>query len=262
MKKSLLALSMAAFLVLGCESDDVPKSAGKLDYYTESYDLAGLGLDFTPQYKVAYQYDHDKLIRYTFFGYSPDSKSFVKQRYFDFSYVDGRVDKIKGFLPEATTHYIEYTYEYLPDSRVSKITEENNGNGINSVANFSYNDTEETVKVAYSYSNGGAFEYEFAYGSNNILTDKTTRGAQLCSDGAYTYDENNNPFYDLGYVDYTLTNISANNKLTEDVNYVGCSFPSLVPESYSYEYNNVGYPTKATTLYSSGGKSVKQFFYR
>ncbi|HEU5291430.1 MAG TPA: hypothetical protein VFU05_12360 [Cyclobacteriaceae bacterium] len=262
MKKSLCAFSLVAIIMLGCDGDEISKSSGKLDYYTESYDLAGLGLDFTPQYKVTYQYDHDKLIRYTFFGYSPDSKSFVKQRYFDFSYVDDRVDKIKGYQAGATTHYIEYTYQYLPDSRVLKISENNSGTGINSEANFSYNDTDEKVMVAYSFSNGGSFEYEFNYGTSNILSDKTTRGAQLCSDGVYTYDENKNPFSELGYVDYTLSNLSANNKLTEDVNYVGCAFPSLVPESYSYEYNNVGYPTKATTFYSSGATSVKQFFYR
>ena len=160
------------------------------------------------------------------------------------------------------TGYIEYSYQYLPDSRVSKISEDNDGTGITSEANFTYNDAEGKVLVSYTYSNGGSFEYEFHYSGNNILSDKTTRGAQLCSDGVYTYDENKNPFNEFGYVDYTLSNISANNKLSEDVNYVGCAFPSFVPETYTYEYNNNAYPTKATTVFSSGGKSQKKFYYR
>ena len=209
MKKSLYALSFVAIVMLGCDGDEISKSSGKLDYYTESYDLAGLGLDFTPQYKVTYQYDHDKLIRYSFFGYNPESKSFEKQRYFDFSYVEGRVDKLRGFLPGATSHYVEYSYQYTPDGRVLKISEDNDGTGINSEANFSYNDEEETVNVAYTFSNGGSFEYEFNYVNQNILNDKTTRGAQLCSDGVYTYDDHKNPLSELGYVDYTLTNISS-----------------------------------------------------
>lgn len=248
----------------GCENDEISKSSGKLDYYIESYDLdgPGNGLTFTPHIKVKYKYSGDKLTRYTVFSYGPDLKSLIEQRHFDFSYLNDRVDKIKGYLPDASNHYIEYSYQYLSDSRVSKITENNFGAGINSEANFSYNDTEESVQVAYSYSNGAGFEYEFNYVTANILTDKTTKGDQLCSDGAYTYDDQKNPFNDLGYVDYVLSNLSANNKLTENVNYVGCAFPSLVPESYSYEYNDKGYPAVAITHFSSDAKSEKKFFYR
>ena len=254
----------ALLILLGCENDENPKSSGtKLDYYIESYDLAGAGLEFTPQTKVTYQYNKaDKLSRYTVYSYSPDSKSFVKQRHFDFSYTQDQVVKIKGFTPGSSVHYIEYSYTYLPDSRVSKITENNSGTGINSEANFTYNDTDEFVKVAYSFSNGASFEYAFFYDNGNIENDKTTRGADLCNDGEYTYDDHLNPFNNLGYVDYFLNNISVNNKLTENINYVACSFPSFVPESYSYEYNDKGYPTSATTFFKGGSKSEKKFFYR
>jgi hypothetical protein len=263
MKTVLYTLLLSVVLLLGCDSNEVSRYNGtKLDYYVESYDLSGTDLGFTPQLQVKYQYDGDKLRRYTVFGYNPDSKAFEEQRYFDFSYVDDQVFRIRGYLPAAGTHYIEYVYEYLPDGRVLKITETNSGTEINSEANFAYNDTEETVRVAYTFSNGGAFEYEFHYVNDNIVNDRTTRGAQLCSDGVYTYDENRNPFNELGYVDYVLSNLSANNKLTEDINYVGCAFPSFVPESYTYEYNENGYPTVATTHFSSGGKSEKKFSYR
>lgn len=260
MKKSIYAF-LIGLLILGCDSEEVSRSSGtKLDYYIESYNLSGL--EFTPQLKVVYQYDGDKLRRYTFFGYNPDSKSFEKQRYFDFSYNNDQVTKIKGYLTGANKHYIEYSYQYFPDSRVQKITENNLAGGISSEANFSYNDANETILVAYSFSNGGSFEYEVTYNNENIVSDKTTRGGELCNDGIYTYDTNKNPFKDLGYIDYFMSNLSSNNKLSEDINYVACGFPSLVPVSYSYEYNDKGYPTKATTLYSSGSTSEKQFFYK
>jgi hypothetical protein len=261
MKKLGYAL-FVTLLMAACEDDETSNPSGKLDYYIESYDIAGSGLEFTPQSKITYQYKGDKLSRYTVFSYSPDSKSFVKQRHFDFTYVNDQVDKIKGYSPDAGSHYIEYSYAYLPDARIFKITENNSGTGINSEASFAYNDIDESVKVVYSFSNGGSFEYSFFYGNGNIENDKTTRGADLCNDGVYTYDDQKNPFNNLGYVDYFLNHLSVNNKLTENINYVGCSFPSFVPESYSYEYNNEGYPTLATTFFEGGSKSEKKFFYR
>jgi hypothetical protein len=137
-------------------------------------------------------------------------------------------------------------------------------NGINSEAIFSY-DAQNSVKVSYTFSNGSSFEYEYFNGGGNIASDKTTKGSQLCSDGEYTYDQNVNPFNKLGYVDYLLTNVSANNKLTEKVNYVACAFPSLVPDSYLYEYDANGFPTVITTLYKSGStvpKARKELFYK
>ncbi len=56
---------------------------------------------------------------------------------------------------------------------------------------------------------------------------------------------------------YILFNLSFNNKLTENVNYVNCAFPSLIPESFEYEYNAEGYPTVATTTYKTGNAAKK-----
>jgi hypothetical protein len=188
----------------------------------------------------------------------------VEQRRFLFSYVDGQVDKIEGILTNSTSPYIEYFYQY-DDSRVTKISEKNYSAGVNSEATFSYHSA-NVVSVDYQFSNGGSFKYEMTIDGNNILSDKTTRGTQLCSSGQYTYDQHPNPFNALGYVDYLLTNVSVNNKLTENVNYVSCAFPNLKPESFEYVYNDEGYPTEMTTTYVSDDdvapKSTKRFFYR
>lgn len=260
---------LTALISAGCQNDEVTPipqdtTTPKLDYYIEAYDVPGLG--FVPQTKVSYDYnDAGKVNRYTVFSYNTDSGTLEYLRSFVFSYVNNRVDKVRGYLAGAASPYVEYSYEYLINDNVSRITESNHAAGVNSEANFSYNVVNNSIKVAYTFSNGASFEYEFSYDSENILNDKTTRGTQVCSSGLYTYDQHINPFRNLGYVDYMLNNLSVNNKLTETVNYVGCSFPTMVPVSYSYEYDDKGYPTEVTTLYKSGSSvkmAQKEIFYK
>jgi hypothetical protein len=256
------------FLILilfGCQSEDVVTAhEPKLDYYVESYDIEELG--FQPSLKVTYEYNSSgKLSKSRVLSYNPNSKSFEELRHLDLIYADSALSKINGYLPDAPTPYLEQAYDYFQDGRVSKITETNKSIGINSKANFAYDETKQSIKVAYTFSNGGSFEYEVNMSGGNVVSDKTTRGSVLCSDGQYTYDGHVNPFNNLGYVDFLLTNLSANNKLTENANYVNCAFPSFVPESYSYEYNDRGYPTLITTFYKSGVKasrSQKEIFYK
>ena len=228
------------FILFGCHSEEaITAHEPRLDYYVESYDIQDLG--FRPSIKVTYEYNSSgKLTKSRVLSYNPNSKSFDELRHLDFIYSDNAVMKILGYLPDEINHYLEYAYQYLPDGRVSKIKETNTSIGINSEANFVYDDTHQSTKVFYTFSNGGSFEYEFKMSGGNVVSDKTTRGSQLCSDGQYTYDDGINPFKNLGYTDYLLTNLSANNKLLEDANYINCSFPSFIPESYSNEYDDQG----------------------
>jgi hypothetical protein len=258
-----IVLLILVCVILGCKEDEITPKTVTLDYYEESFEIPGL--DFQPQNKTVYEYDDEgRLTSYTFFSFDPNLNAMVEQRRFLFSYLDDRVDKIEGFLTNSTSPYIKYSYQY-DDVRVKKITENNYGAGVDSEASFSY-PSANIVNVSYQFSNGGSFDYEMNVEGNNVLKDKTTRGAQLCSNGEYTYDQHPNPFASLGYIDYSLTNVSANNKLTEDVNYVACAFPNLKPELYEYEYNSDGYPTESITTYESSDehapKSTKRFFYK
>lgn len=264
MQKQILFILLLT-VILGCQPDEpTTRHEPRVDYYLESYDLDGLG--FQPQLKVVYEYTPlGRLNKYTVLTFNPNSKSFIEQRHFDFLYADEQVTKISVYSPADVDAYQEYTYVYSNDKRVSKIKEANLYTGINSEANFAYDDVRGAVKASYTFSNGGRFEYEFNLNAGNVVKDKTTRGSQLCSDGEYTYDDHINPFHKLGYMDYLLTNLSANNKLSEDVNYINCSFPSLAPTSYTYEYDDLGYPTLMTTFYNSGStisRSQKKIFYR
>lgn len=267
--KRRLSYTLSIFITLifvSCNPDEatIIPTDPKLDYYIESFDLEGVG--FQPQMKVKYEYnDAGKISKYTVHSYNAVPGSLEELRYFVFSYVNNRVNKIAGYSAQASSPYVEYSYQYTGNDTVSKIEENNHAAGISSEANFSYDAANESVKVAYTFSNGGSFEYEFFYEGENIISDKTTRGSQVCSNGQYTYDGHINPFRNLGYVDYMLNNLSTNNKLTEAVDYLACSFPTLIPESYAYEYDERGYPTLITTFYKSGSsltKAKKEFFYK
>ena len=261
-KSSLPFLALMTIVLTSCDNDQVLLREPRLQYYIEHFNVEGL--EFEPQLKVTYEYNWDgKVRRYKVLSYNPDTKSLEEQRRFNFTWSNGKLVHLKGYLPGKSAPYIEYEYTYQPDGNVSRITEDNHGAGISSSATFDYAE-DGTVKVSYDFSNGGAFQYEFDIATGNILSDKTTRGAQLCSTGEYTYDDQKNPFHDLGYIDYFLSNLSSNNKLTENVNYVGCAFPTLIAESYSYEYDDRGYPVSATTTYKSDGslkQSRKDFVY-
>jgi hypothetical protein len=263
MKKVILLLFLVG-VASACDEDEFTPTAIKLDYYEETYDMDGLG--FEPKNKTVYEYNSDgKLARYTFFGYDPTPDAMVEQRHFEFNYLDGRLDNIEGFLVNTTTPYVIYRYLYDANFVLTKITEDNYSAGISSEGTFSY-PSANIIQVAYKFSNGGSFEYEVTLEDDNILSDKTTRGSQLCSDGEYTYDQHPNPFKTLEYIDYFLVNISDNNKLTEDVNYVGCAFPTLRPESYDYTYNSDGYPTEVVTNYQPHDdftpKSIRKYYYK
>lgn len=134
---------LTALIFSGCQNDQVTPippdtTTPKLDYYIDAYDVPGLG--FVPQTKVSYDYNNaGKVSSYTVFSYNPDSETLEYLRSFVFSYVNNRVDKVRGYLAGSTSPYVEYSYEYLIDDNVSRITENNHAAGVNSEANFSYN---------------------------------------------------------------------------------------------------------------------------
>lgn len=255
---------MILLSVTGCLDDDDPKlqSGTRLRSYTEYFNLGETDED--TRLNVSYEYDDSgKLQRYTVKGYDPQLDELTQQHFYTFTYNDARVSHIEGFHSGSSTRYVAYDYHYGEEGLLLMIQEDNHSAQVTSSAVFTYSEN-ELDKVAYSYSNGQSFDYEVDYLNENISTDKTTRGSELCSNGKYTYDNHHNPFKELGYVDYLLTNLSSNNRVTESVEYIACAFPSLVPESYTYDYNEDGYPIRRVTTYKSSGavrKSTREYFY-
>jgi hypothetical protein len=119
------------------------------------------------------------------------------------------------------------------------------------------------INATYTAGNGGGFQYELTLPHGNISTDRTNRGNQLCNTGTYEYDKGINPYKHLGYMDFFLQNYSLNNRLSENIEYLGCSFPTLIPETYTYEYDASGYPTASNTFYKGGNYETRTtYFYK
>lgn len=241
------------------------KAAKKLSYYVtyiERPDPAEWGKTYLdPQTTVEYAYGADgKVAKMKIYGYVDSLATFKEQRYFDFAYTNGKVSKISGYHLGQTVSYIEDNYTYA-NGKVSKIEQVNRGSGINTEVSIEYAENQQLVTAAYTLSNNTSFSYQFNYSNGNITADKTSRYGIICNTGTYTRDKNINPLAQLGYLDFFFRNYSINNKIAENVNYTGCAFPTLIPESYVYVYDNDGYPTEEKTLYKGSNLVMTTKYY-
>ncbi len=253
--------------------DPFDKQKKSLQYYIEYLEQSSNIM--TPSHKTSYTYNSNGRVEYAkHHNYNTNTAKFEPATMETFIYDplnSTRVSKIYTYSWNAqlqnweTTAFKEITYEYLSSTNykgLSTITEKNMLSGITTIASFqfSYN-SQGFSSVTYSFSNGVSFIYNFKYALKNIIEDKTINGGELCNTGTYQYDNQINPFKHLGYIDMYLQNFSAGNKLTENVNYTGCSYPSLKPLSYDYQYDQDGYPTVKITHYSNGKKGKTAFYY-
>jgi hypothetical protein len=202
-----------------------------------------------PNAKTEYQYTNARISTTKTYVWSAETKSFIAQSNSDFFY---QGDDLQKIVTNDLSGYTEDNYTYDADGNVTHIQHKLSA-GVVTDVELTYSGG--SVKAAYKFSNGSAFEYELLSQFGNTTSDKTTRFGELCSTATYTYDKNVNPLAHLGYVDYLFRNYSISNRITENANYVGCAFPSLVAESYTYVYDADGYPLKQETNYK--GTSVK-----
>lgn len=214
-----------------------------------------------PNSKVEYQYNGARVSGIKNYLWVTESNTFVVQTTSEFLYQGNVLQKIITRDANDVNNYFEDNYTYDTDGNVVHI-QHKPATGVTTDVDLTYAAGGRSVKAAYKFSNGGAFDYEVVKESGNVTSDKTTRFSELCSTASYTYDKNVNPLAHLGYVDYLFRNYSIGNRLTEDANYVGCAFPSLVAESYSYVYDADGYPLKQETTYKKTGvKTLVEFDY-
>lgn len=248
---------------VGCHDDAAvtqETNTKRLEFYTDTFFVQDQG--FQPPVKTKFEYDNSgRLIKQRVFTQNPDGNVLEESHYFDFIYDGNRVKEINRFEIGAVNPGIQYEYEYNGDESVSKITENNHNAGVITQAQFTYDNNRTLSKVIYSNSNGFGFAYEMVQTNSNIIEDKTFNGSELCNEGVYEYDQKINPFSTLGYVDFTLNNISVNNKILEDVSYLNCSFPSLAPVSHDYTYDADGYPQVVITHFANTSKMRQRLYF-
>ncbi len=214
--------------------------------------------------KTTYEYDNSGAIsRIQRYAYSKSTEQFGLTGYSDFTYANGRVSRITNYDAGTAQRTSEDTYTYDATGQVTSIVDKSFQSGIDTEVQFTYPSGGRVVHASYRLTNGTGFEYEFVNEWNNLKSDVTSRSTQVCSTGAYSYDKNINPLRHLNYVDYLLRNFSAGNRLTENVVYSGCAYPSLIPDSYTYVYDGDGYPVEGRTSYKGHlAKTLTQFYYQ
>jgi hypothetical protein len=225
------------------------KNAKKLSRYVtfREVNVSGIGKVNQPESRVSYTYAGGRLQYIHRDIYNSQTSQFEESVVEAFTYSGDVVSLIQTTLngkPQA-----KYEYEYGAENKIT-VTDVNSGI-VSTQVIARVGDTDH-MKANYSFSNGNSFLYEFDVRFKNIVSDKTTKAGELCSQGSYTYDKSINPFNHLGYVDFNLQNWSASNVVTQNVEYKACSFPSLIPVSHSYTYDVDGYPLKKITTYKNG----------
>jgi hypothetical protein len=202
-----------------------------------------------PTARTDYEYTAGRISGMKTYVWSAEDKSFIAQTNSEFVYDNNLLQKIVTRNAGDLSGHVDDIYTYDSDGKVSHIQHLPSGGNVASDVDLSYFGSGGSVRAVYKFSNGAGFEYDVHNEFGSSRSDKTTRFGELCSTGNYTYDKNVNPLAHLGYIDYLFRNYSFSNRLTEDVDYVGCAFPSLVAESYSYVYDKDEYPVRQETNY-------------
>lgn len=235
----------------------------KRPVYTVDYAQTSAN-DFPIQSKTEYTYDNEgKIALIKSYDYSLETSAYIASQYTNFSYTENKLSKLTKFTAADNKIISEDNYLYGVNGNLVQITEKNFNTGSTGVMDLTLDATLTKSKAAYSFSTGSGFDYHFDYALKNIVSERTVVGDELCNQGTFAYDRNINPLKHLGFIAFTFDNYSINNRLTENVVFSGCSYPTLIPESYSYKYDDDGYPTEKTTHYKGRNEvTVTRFHYQ
>jgi hypothetical protein len=213
-----------------------------------------------PINKVRYEYLDGRIYLINSQTYNKNTSRFVDDSQTEVIYEGDRVKKLETWLAGQDSPYSETNYTYDAEGYATHIQHKGIQTGITTEVDLTYQYGDRVIKASYRLSNGTGFEYEMVSQHGSQKSDRTTRGSQVCSEATFTYDKGVNPLKHLGYTDYLLRNYSISNRTSEDARYVGCAFPSLIPETYEYEYDADGYPLVSRTFFR-GSNATTQIEY-
>lgn len=277
--KTTIAIFVIATTILSCAKDDDVAPVGGIPSKPYNYRLIKDEYSSYVYNALGKLSSIKKGLDFSNYSYDADGKPISIEK-------EGNL-KISFFYNINGT--ISERIEYLNGVALAKKTYDYDGfsNNLNVIKNYFWNGTAFVVNGAagaiLNYNNAGKLkkfwnsllsnpnEYEdFSYDTNgNMISHKTYRlktGSStiyyLNSEKKYTYDDKKNPLYKLNPLllptdDITLTNYldsEAPHNQTSGIYDFYNSDGTLSSTSngiYNYEYNELGYPTKKTSLGSN-----------
>lgn len=180
--------------------------------------------------KIVFQYEGNYITKFT--SYDENKEDLIKE----FTYKDGKVttSKTTELLSDGTKYVSTSTYQWVNDDHLIKKT---------------------------TFNDNSSQTYEYYY-TNGNLTKKTGY-----SNGYYsiTYDTYNNPYINIkGMKEINIddeTIFSNNNPLTKTQI---SDLSSNGTYQYTYEYNDIKFPTKSTEVYKdsyTNDTNVTNYYY-
>ena len=224
----------------------------------DKFDLIGED-SLRPVVQNLYEWNGDLLSKIT---QTQFAGTFVASQTFHYDSLN-RIAKI-DFVTEDDNTFFEYVYEGKELAKVNRYKE--NGE-LNEEYTFIRSDGKvtEVQKCTYKETTKYSFLTFVWEGDNTIQNALTENGGTVPTD--YTFDDKINPLYRLYaadfYTDFEQI-LSANNVLTSTtvMDYGGINLTTIF--TYEYEYDDKGYPVKATcvkNLASVNYTSVFNFTY-
>jgi hypothetical protein len=251
--KPQVALLVLLAIFSGCENNDITPEARVIHLKSVTSYFEHDAGNFQPSSKTKYAYDAEgDLSQKSYSTYDIMEQDFTVFSTANFTFKEGKLEKIVEVIGTSLTKTT--TFEYSADKLVAIHIDDE----VDTDATIQYLEN-GVIEVLYTHSNGRFFKYRISSSNDNIVTEQTfDESGNLSSEIVNEFDSGTNPFSILGYHDPFFTNFSQNNKVKTISEYYS-SFPTMVPVSYEYVYNEKNLPTEQTTAFQAypNGQTIR-----
>lgn len=233
MKKILSLFGAMAFILVSCSNDDSSSSDSNVDTITKPTKIVYLDADNKAVYTTNIKYDGNKIIsaidddgfivKYTYTGneitkVEEFQSSTVLSLTTEYTYLNGKLNTEVTRVPNETK-YFEKKYTYNTDGTISC-----EGKGMNLPVGQSSSSSEK-----YTLKNG------------NVVKVEVISNGQIYSTTQSEYDSKKNPMINVVGMNLLISrsDLTLNNRVK-----VTITDSSTREVTYSYLYNNDGFPTE------------------
>lgn len=176
---------------------------------------------------------------------------------FTFQYTGVQLDTISRLSPDNSRNgFTAFSYS---NGRISGMHNKSYDQQTFAAVEYTGTALNPRISIDYLFSNGNSMVYRMNYSGGNKVNENSQSSTGGNQSAVFGYDNNINPYHQLGYPDLFFTHSSKNNRILENVTYGG-SVPTIIPYKYEYNYDADGYPSVLYISYK--GYTSGQHLYR